>query len=412
MGIGSGTAALIGGLASAGGSIASGAMGASAAGNAASEQAQAAEQAAQLQYQASQNALNFQEQQWNQEQQNEAPWLQSGTGALSNLDYLMGITPQTSAQFTGNNGGSNTISPITGTLSPINPGGYQTVGGMPPQQAYYNANQGTAPTGTVQSNGGTAVQPSSNSGFSNANRNGGAFGTSSAAPASGARPALEGSGLSLAGSTPTSGSSTALSGYSPTSGGYGSLMQPWNQTFTAPTDITEQNDPGYQARLKLGTDAIQRSAAAAGGVVTGGTAQALDQFGQDYASNEYNNVYNRALSTYGTNYNTFENNQANQFNRLAALSGVGQTAASQLATAGQAASNNVSSNLLNTANNMGQAYQNAAAANASGLIGSSNAWSGAINGATNNLSQLALLQQLYGGGNSTGSIYDDLTMGY
>ena len=35
----------------------------------------------------------------------------------------------------------------------------------------------------------------------------------------------------------------------------------WNQQFQAPTDVTEQNDPGFQFRLQQGQDALQRSAA-------------------------------------------------------------------------------------------------------------------------------------------------------
>src|SRR6185312_12700779 len=96
-GITMGTGLLIGGLAGAGGGIASGIMGANAAGNAASAQEQAAEQAAQLQYQDSQNALGFQENQFNTEQQEMAPWLDSGKGALSQLNYMMGLGPQSGA---------------------------------------------------------------------------------------------------------------------------------------------------------------------------------------------------------------------------------------------------------------------------------------------------------------------------
>ncbi len=183
--------------------------------------------------------------------------------------------------------------------------------------------------------------------------------------------------------------------------GQGSLTTPYSGTFTAPTGLTEQNDPGFQARLKLGTDAIQRSAAARGGVVTGGTAKALDTYGQDYASNEYGNVYNRALSDYTTNFNAYNTNQANQYNRLAALSGVGQTTATQLANQGQTASNNVSSNLLNTAQNIGQQYNNAGAATASGYVGAGNAWNQGLSGIGNNVSNLALLSSLKGGGYGT-----------
>ncbi len=176
--------------------------------------------------------------------------------------------------------------------------------------------------------------------------------------------------------------------------GQGSLTASYPGSFTAPTGLTEQNDPGFQARLKLGTDAIQRSAAARGGVVTGGTAKALDTYGQDYASNEYGNVYNRALSDYTTNFNAYNTNQANQYNRLAALSGVGQTTANQLANQGQAASNNVSSNLLNTAQNIGQNINQAGAATASGYVGAGNAWNQGLSGTAGNLTNLALLSNL------------------
>lgn len=71
--------------------------------------------------------------------------------------------------------------------------------------------------------------------------------------------------------------------------------------FQAPTAATEQNDPGYQFRLNEGARAMQQSAAAKGTLDTGGTLGDLLKYGQDYASNEFQNVYNRALQTYGTN---------------------------------------------------------------------------------------------------------------
>lgn len=176
--------------------------------------------------------------------------------------------------------------------------------------------------------------------------------------------------------------------------GQGSLLTPYSGTFTAPTGLTEQNDPGFQARLKLGTDAVERSAAARGGVATGGTAKALETYGQDYASNEYGNVYNRALTDYTTKYNAYNNDQSNQFNRLSALSNIGQSTATNLANQGQAASNAVSSNLLNTAQSQGNAYQNAGAATASGYVGGANAYGGALNNVGNNITNLGLLSQL------------------
>jgi hypothetical protein len=112
----------------------------------------------------------------------------------------------------------------------------------------------------------------------------------------------------------------------PQLGGFGSLMQGFGENFNAPTNVTEQNDPGFQFRLQQGTDAIQRSAAAKGNLLTGGTAKDLMDYGQNSASNEYGNVYNRALGEYQQRYNIFQQHQADQFNRLASIAGLGQTA--------------------------------------------------------------------------------------
>jgi hypothetical protein len=178
------------------------------------------------------------------------------------------------------------------------------------------------------------------------------------------------------------------------------LLTPWTQEFNAPTAATEQNDPGYQFRLNQGEGALERSAAANGSLLSGNTLEAQQEFGQNYASNEYQNVYNRALQQYQQNYGIFENNQTNTFNRLAALSGLGQTTAAQLGTQGQQAASNLGNISLTSGAQQGQDIQNAAAATASGYVGGANAWSGPLGGGTNSLMQLMLMQQLLGGGNT------------
>lgn len=167
----------------------------------------------------------------------------------------------------------------------------------------------------------------------------------------------------------------------------------WTGKFQAPTDVTEQNDPGFMFRLQEGQKALERSAAAKGNLLTGGTAKAEQRYGQDYASNEYQNVYNRSLQQYQQGYNEFENNQTNKFNRYASLAGLGQTAAGQLNSAGSSAANNMSSILLNSGQQIGNDLQNAAAAHAS----SYNAWGNALSGGANNISQYVMLQQLLKG---------------
>lgn len=164
----------------------------------------------------------------------------------------------------------------------------------------------------------------------------------------------------------------------------------WTGKFQAPTAATEQNDPGFQFRLQQGQQALERSAAAKGGLLSGGTGKALQQYGQDYASNEYSNVYNRALGQYQQGYNEFQNNQTNRYNRLAGLAGLGQTSANQLGQSGQAASGNISNILLNSGQQIGNSLQNAAAARASGYTAIGNG----INSGASSLMDLYMLQKM------------------
>lgn len=59
------------------------------------------------------------------------------------------------------------------------------------------------------------------------------------------------------------------------------------------------NDPGMQFRLQQGQQAIERSAAARGGLVSGRTLQDVNRFAQGVASDEFGNAFNRALATAG-----------------------------------------------------------------------------------------------------------------
>jgi hypothetical protein len=71
--------------------------------------------------------------------------------------------------------------------------------------------------------------------------------------------------------------------------------------FNAPTADNFQQDPGYQFRLREGSRALQNSAAAKGTLLTGATAKALQDYGQEAGSQEYGAAYNRALQGYQTN---------------------------------------------------------------------------------------------------------------
>jgi hypothetical protein len=73
-----------------------------------------------------------------------------------------------------------------------------------------------------------------------------------------------------------------------TAGGaeYGSMAQPFDMNRF-------QADPGYGFRMSEGMKALENSAAARGGLLSGATLKGVSRFGQDLASNEYQNAFNR-----------------------------------------------------------------------------------------------------------------------
>lgn len=75
----------------------------------------------------------------------------------------------------------------------------------------------------------------------------------------------------------------------------------WDK-FIAPNPQDVANDPSYQFRLAEGNKAIEGSAAAKGLLRTGGTLKDLAGYGQDLASQEYSNMFGRALQGWGANY--------------------------------------------------------------------------------------------------------------
>lgn len=114
----------------------------------------------------------------------------------------------------------------------------------------------------------------------------------------------------LGGGDPSSGGgggmgSGGFGGASPYGGSYGTAggVPQFNWTkFEAPNPEDVYKDPSYQFRLGEGTKAIEGSAAAKGLLRSGGTLKDLAGYGQDLASQEYGNMFNRELQGWGANY--------------------------------------------------------------------------------------------------------------
>jgi hypothetical protein len=117
-----------------------------------------------------------------------------------------------------------------------------------------------------------------------------------------------------------------------------------------------QQDPGYAFRLSEGQKALDRSAAARGGLISGGALKAATRYGQDMGSQEYGNAFNR-----------YQTNRTNQLQPLGNLMASGQAATNQQAAqAGQYGQN--------AGNLIGQAGQ----ATAAGQMGAANTWNNAL----------------------------------
>jgi len=119
-----------------------------------------------------------------------------------------------------------------------------------------------------------------------------------------------------------------------------------------------EESPGYQFRLGEGVKALERGAAARGGLLSGRQQKALTQYGQGIGSQEYSNW----LDQY---YRSLEPSRW--------LAGTGQSAAAQQGAWGQATGGDVARNQLA----VGQAQ-------AGGYINQANALTGFLGGAMQN----------------------------
>jgi len=110
-------------------------------------------------------------------------------------------------------------------------------------------------------------------------------------------------------------------------------------------------DPGYAFRMSEGLKALDRSAAARGGLLSGSTLKGAQRYGQDLASTEYQNAFNR-----------YQTARTNTLNPYASLAGVAQSSANTLGSAAGQFGQQIGSNIIGAGNAM-----------AAGQVGSANA---------------------------------------
>ena len=202
--------------------------------------------------------------------------------------------------------------------------------------------------------------------------------------------------------------------------------------YQDPGDFTMekfQEDPGYAFRMSEGLKALDRTAAARGGLISGSALKAASRYGQDMASQEYQNAFNRYNQNRAFNSNLFnanrayqtgqynlnrnfnadlyQTNRSNALSPLGTLMSSGQNAANQMGAAGQNYAGNASNTFQQAGNAAAAGINTAGQANAAGQMGVANSLGNAINTAASSYNQANLLNALRGSTPVTSSGWGD-----
>jgi hypothetical protein len=322
-----------------GAAVIGGAMMSSAAGNAASTQADAANRASDLQAQSTRESLDFQREMYGQQRADIAPYRQAGLTAQNRLLTLLGLAPTADTM----------AAPTT-----FDEAGYNRA-----VDAYYAQQQ----AGAGGAGGGTFTP-----GY------------------------FQDSGQESGGDVYIQ--PTFVPGPAGVAGAGGGMAMPTREQFTTTMPVDQlrvdqaspdfgryardfsmqdfEQDPGYAFRMSEGLKALDRQAAARGGLISGSALKGAQRFGQALGSQEYGSAFDR-----------YQINRANQLNPLMSITGYGQTSTNTLGGYGS----NLASNAANTmaagsaaqANALGAAGQ----ARASGYVGQANALNATLGNLTN-----------------------------
>lgn len=140
------------------------------------------------------------------------------------------------------------------------------------------------------------------------------------------------------------------------------------------TQTDFQQSPAYAFNMQQGLQAINNSASVRGGALSGGTMKAMSNYGQQNASNEFQNAYNR-----------FTQNQQQNYAQLSGGAALGLNAATGLGNLG-----------TNQVSQMAQMYGAQGNAQAAGTMGNYNSISGGLSGGLGALTNSGALNGLSG----------------
>jgi len=149
--------------------------------------------------------------------------------------------------------------------------------------------------------------------------------------------------------------------------GAGSLME-------QPTLSQLQMDPGYAFREQQGQQAMERAAAAGGLRGSGAALKAGQRFGQEMASQEYGNAYNRFMQNRANIIGMLQGGVGTGMGAAQGVSGAASTAGGQLGSLYSGTGANIAQTTgVNTLAPYAQAMENVGQARASGYMGGATA---------------------------------------
>ena len=327
--------AAIGAVATIGGGM----MSSSAAGSAASTQADAARKAGELQAASARESLDFQREMYGQQRADIAPYRQAGLTAQNRLLTLLGLAPT-----------ADTMAPPT----TFDEAGYNRA-----VDAYYAQQQ----AGAGGAGGGTFTP-----GY------------------------FQDSGQESGGDVYIQ--PTFVPGPAGVAGAGGGMAMPTREQFTTTMPVDQlrvdqaspdfgryardfsmqdfEQDPGYAFRMSEGLKALDRQAAARGGLISGSALKGAQRFGQALGSQEYGSAFDR-----------YQINRANQLNPLMSLTGYGQTSTNTLGGLGSQFASNAANTMAAGSAAQANALGAAGQARASGYVGQANALNAALGNLTN-----------------------------
>mgnify|MGYP000964062550 CR=1 FL=1 len=384
-------AAAIGG----GASILGGLLGSKGASSAAKTQAQAATDAARIQAESADKALALQKQMYEQQVARNQPYVGAGLSAQNRLMSMLGL--QADPRYAG--------SASTNALYQ-QPQSAATSMPQPAMQTREQLRQQLLAQYTTPATPGEMVN--------NPGMDGGGYTMSGGTPASVDEAALNAAVDQLYGqqqaqqqqwqaSQAQMGQAGTIPGEDPYYGmyanGYQAAPDLMVGNYQDPGDFSMekfQQGPGYAFRMSEGLKALDRTAAARGGLISGGALKAASRYGQDMASQEYQNAFNRYNQNRNFNTDLYQTNRTNALAPLGSLMSSGQNAANNTGAAGQNYASNASST-YQQAGNAGAAGINAAGqSNAAGQMGVANSLGNAVNTAASSYNQANLLNALRG----------------